>query len=50
MLDSNPAKLVFVTDTVGTRRRGAQKVRWSEQEKRDLTSIVRDRHARSYEV
>ncbi|XP_062706099.1 uncharacterized protein LOC134287678 [Aedes albopictus] len=43
MPDNNPAKLVFATDPVGTRRRGAQRARWADQVERDLASIGRDR-------
>ncbi|XP_062704756.1 uncharacterized protein LOC134287060 [Aedes albopictus] len=43
MPDNNPAKLVFATDPVGTRRRGAQRARWADQVDRDLASIGRDR-------
>ncbi|XP_062716568.1 uncharacterized protein LOC134291990 [Aedes albopictus] len=43
MPDNNPANLVFATDPVGTRRRGAQRARWADQVERDLASIGRDR-------
>jgi len=41
MPDNNPAKMVFVTNPAGTRRRGAQRARWLDQVENDLDSIDR---------
>ena len=39
MPDNNPAKLVFASNPAGTRRRGAQRLRWLDQVERDLMDV-----------
>ena len=39
MPDNNPAKMVFVSNPAGTRRRGAQRARWLDQVEQDLGSV-----------
>ncbi|XP_039446685.1 uncharacterized protein K02A2.6-like [Culex pipiens pallens] len=42
----NPAKLVFVSEPVGTRRRGVQRARWVDQVESDLESVGAPRNWR----
>lgn len=41
MPDNNPAKMVFASNPVGTRRRGAQRARWLDQVEQDLRAVGR---------
>ncbi|XP_038106408.1 uncharacterized protein LOC119766088 [Culex quinquefasciatus] len=43
----NPAKLVFVSEPVGTRRRGVQRARWVDQVESDLESVGAPRNWRN---
>ncbi len=43
MPDNNPVKMVFATNPVGTRRRGAQRARWIDEVYQDLESMGHSR-------
>ena len=46
MPDNNPAKMVFVSNPAGTRRRGAQRDRWLDQVEQDFGSVGLSRNWR----